>query len=388
MTNLLVKLFIKNSENYNDCNIREKYGFLSSFVCIVVNIILFILKYILGTLSNSLAIIADAFNNLGDVGSSIVTFIGFKMASMPADDDHPFGHGRIEYLSGLIISLLTFFVGYEILSSSIHKIMNPTPLQTNYFILAGLVVSILLKLWLYIFNKNLGKKINSTTMAATAQDSLNDCVSTFAASISIIVAMAMEINIDGYLGLVVSFYILYSAYQLTKETIDPLLGKLPDKELVNQIHEILLGDEIVYGVHDLIVHDYGPGRVSGSAHVEVDAKCDFIYAHDTIDNLEKAIQEITNMPFVLHLDPVTTDNQKVNHLKNEIIKIITDIHKDMSIHDFRIVEGNTHTNIIFDLLLPKGYREKTSILKEEIDKKVEKIDETFYTVITFDRTYL
>lgn len=388
MTGLLIKLFIQDSDNFQNSIVREKYGILSSCVGMVCNIILFSVKFLVGTLAHSIAITADAFNNLSDVGSSAVTFIGFKMASQPADEDHPFGHGRIEYISGMIITFLILMVGIEILKTSIGKILHPEDVQFSLVTIFILVLSILVKFWMCGFNKKLGNKIGSQAMKAAAADSLSDCISTGATTIGVILAYFLPFQIDGYLGVMVGCFILYTGYGIAKETISPLLGNPPDPNLVEKVKEILMSYQIISGVHDLIIHDYGPNRVMGSAHVEIPKDCDILLAHDSIDNAEKQIQHELKMPFVIHLDPVATEDEETKMMKNKMEEIVKNIDEGMSIHDFRIVSGNTHTNVIFDLVVPYHRKERNRELKQRIDEEVKKLGKKYYTVITFDRSYI
>lgn len=386
MTNLLIKLFVKDPENIHAPAVRAKYGFLSSVVAICCNVLLSVFKFILGAFSHSIAITADAFNNLSDVGSGVVTLIGFRAASAPADEDHPFGHGRVEYISGLVITFLVFLVGFDVIKSAIGKIVSPEPLVVNVYVIAGLIASILLKLWMSAFNRKLGKKIESQTLKAAAQDSLNDCISTGATVVGIVLSGFLPFHIDGYLGLLVGGFILYAGYGLAKDTIGPLLGQKPDPELVRQIEEIVLGYDGIIGIHDLVLHDYGPGRVMGSAHVEVPRTMEVMAAHDNIDNAEKEIQRLLKMPFVLHYDPIANDDEDTNRMRETIANIVQNINEGMTIHDFRMVEGPTHTNLIFDLVVPPGVGEKNSEIKGKIDEALAG-ETLYYTVITFDRDF-
>lgn len=388
MTNLLIKLFIKNTDQANPPKAREKYGLLSSWVAIVCNLFLFAAKFILGLVSNSIAITADAFNNLSDVGSGVVTFVGFKAAAMPADEDHPFGHGRIEYLSGLIITFFVLLVGLDVVKSAAEKILNPEPVEFSVFVIVGLLLSILVKLWMSAFNRKLDRKIDSSALRAAAQDSLNDCISTGATTVGILIARFLPFPIDGYLGLMVGGFILFSGYKLAKETISPLLGQKPNEELVQNIKKIILGYPDITGVHDLVLHDYGPGRIMGSAHVEVSRTLDVMAAHDMIDNAEKHVQSVLHMPFVLHYDPIADDCEETRMMRGKIAAIVGEINKEMSIHDFRMVPGTTHTNLIFDVVVPTGENRKNVDLKKQIDERLQQEGFPYFTVITFDRNYV
>ena len=387
MTNFLLRHFVKDYENTKDNAVRERYGYLSSAVGLVCNLLLFTVKLIMGTLTGSIAITADAFNNLSDMGSCTVTFVGFRMASRPADEDHPFGHGRIEYISGLIISFLIMLLGVEIVKSSIEKIFQPEPVEFSAVALAALLVSIGIKLWMGRFNGTLGKRIDSAAMRASATDSLSDCVSTGATALGLVLSLWLPFSIDGYLGVAVGCFVLYSGFGIAKDTVGQLLGSRPDPELVQAATDILMSYPIVCGVHDLVIHNYGPGRSLGSAHVEIPENYNLLKAHDIIDNAEKEIQGKLHMPFTIHLDPIATDSPEVNAMRQKVEQIVTDINSGLSIHDFRMVVGDTHTNLIFDVLVPFACNEKNFVLKKQIDEKVKGLDGNYYTVITFDRSY-
>ncbi|MGI6031158.1 MAG: cation diffusion facilitator family transporter [Eubacteriales bacterium] len=388
MTDLLVRTFVPDYKNIHSPAVRERYGILSSGVAIVCNLLLFAAKLLMGLISGSIAIIGDAFNNLSDVGSGVVTYIGFRMASQPADEEHPFGHGRIEYISGLVIAFFILMVGVEVLKTSFDKILHPEDIVFSPIVIATLVLSIGVKLWMGRFNGILGNRIDSQTMKAAAADSMSDCISTGATTLGVIAAGFLPFSIDGWLGLMVGCFILYAGYGIVKDTISPLLGQRPDADLVKQVEKELLSYDIIEGVHDLIIHDYGPGRMMGSAHVEVPANSDILMAHDIIDNAEKRIQATLHIPFVLHLDPIVTDCEEVNELRRQLNLIVSRIDTEMSIHDFRMVQGHTHTNLIFDVLVPHTYREKNSTLKKAIDAEVKRLDPNYFTVITFDRSYI
>ena len=388
MTELLVKLFIKNADQTSSPKVRERYGMLSSWVAIACNLLLFAVKFILGFLSNSIAITGDAFNNLSDVGSGVVTFIGFKAAAAPADEDHPFGHGRIEYISGLVITFFVLLVGFDVVKSAIEKIIHPEPVEFSWFVIVGLLLSILVKLWMGAFNRKLGRKIDSGTLRAAAQDSLNDCISTGATTLGIIIARFLPFSIDGFLGLMVGGFILYSGYGLARDTISPLLGQKPDPERVNQLYDIILSYPEITGVHDLVLHDYGPGRMMGSAHVEVSRTLDVMQAHDMIDNAEKHVQSVLHMPFVLHYDPIADDCEETQRMRKKVEEIVRQVNKEMTIHDFRMVPGPTHTNLIFDVVIPSGETRKNTDLKKEIDGRLQQEDQTYFTVVTFDRNFI
>lgn len=387
MTNFLLRHFVKDYENTKDNFVRERYGFLSSAVGLVCNLLLFAIKLIMGTLTGSIAITADAFNNLSDMGSCTVTFVGFRMASRPADEDHPFGHGRIEYISGLIISFLVMLVGVEIVKTSIDKIITPEPVEFSAVALAALLLSIGVKLWMGRFNGVLGKRIDSAAMRASAADSISDCVSTGATALGLVLSLWLPFSIDGYLGVAVGCFVAYSGFGIARDTVGQLLGSRPDPELVKAATNILLSYDIVCGVHDLIIHSYGPGRAVGSAHVEIPQNYNLLMAHDIIDNAEKEIQSKLKMPFTIHLDPIATDSPEVNAMRGRVEQAVEQIVPGMSIHDFRMVVGDTHTNLIFDALVPFDCKEKNVVLKKRIDEKVAEFGGNYFTVITFDRSY-
>ena len=387
MTKLLIRLFVKNYDEINDDKVRWNYGRLSSFVGIFSNILLFLVKFIIGSISNSIAITSDAFNNLSDCVSCVITLFGYHLASKPADKDHPFGHGRMEYIISIIISFLIFLVGIELLKSSFAKIINPEPVDFSLFILLIMVLTVLVKVWMFLFNRYLGNKINNSAMVATSKDSLNDCIATSVAILSLILSNYIDLPIDGIMGIFVSFFILYSGYGILKETLDDLLGKPADSEIVNKIHELIMADSHIIGIHDLIIHDYGPGKSIGSCHVEVNAHDSFIAVHDVVDQIEKRIQEELHIMMTLHMDPVDSDDELTNEYKQMILDIIKNIDESLSIHDFRIVSGPSHTNLIFDCVIPFDSKLTDSKVKQLIDDELAKKDKKFFTVITFDRDY-
>ena len=388
MTEFLSKLFIKTPDKTDDPNVRKKYGNLSSFVGMFCNFLLFGLKFILGYFSGSIAITADAFNNLSDIGSNLVTFFGFKLASQPPDDDHPFGHGRFEYLSGLVIAVLVVMVGVEIIKGAVEKIITPQEIQFNWFIIIGLAASIGVKFWMGGFYGKIGKKIDSTAMAAASADSRSDCISTGATLIGMVIYGVFQVNIDGYLGLLVGLLILWAGYKIIMETISPLLGGPPDPKLVEGIKGILRANEVCIGIHDLIIHDYGPGRLMGSAHVEISADMDMVYAHDRIDNLERKVQEELGIQFVIHMDPVDNSCEQTERFRSVVADIVSSIDESLSFHDFRMVWGESHTNLIFDIVVPHNFKMKNSEIKRIVDSALRATGEPLYSVITFDRSYI
>lgn len=388
MTDVLIKLFVKDGENVNDTKVRKRYGNFSSIVGMCCNFLLFALKLTLGLISGSIAITADAFNNLSDIGSNVVTFLGFKLASQPADDEHPFGHGRFEYLSGLLIAVFVIMVGVEVVKTSVSKIITPEEIDFNIFVIIGLLLSIAIKFWMSGFYTKVGGKISSTSLIAAAADSKSDCISTAATVVGIIVAKIFSINIDGYLGIFVGLFILWAGYKIVTETITPLLGTPPDEGLVKSIEGILYSYDVCEGVHDMIIHDYGPGRLMGSAHVEISAKCDMLKAHDQIDNAEREIKEKLHMSFVIHMDPVENDSEEVIRYKNIVEDILKSIDEQLSFHDFRMVSGETHDNLIFDVVVPHNFRMTGSEIKRIVDSALRASGKQVFAVITFDRSYI
>ena len=390
MLKLLTKLFIKNYDNIDDPKVRASYGKLGGIVGIISNIILCSIKIITGFLMGSISMIADGINNLADAGSSAITLIGFKLASAPADSEHPFGHQRIEYITGLIISFIILFIGATLCKTSIEKIIsgegNTWNSTTKYIMIGILSIAILIKLWQSRFNAKLGKKINSVALIATSVDSLNDCISTGAVLLSVIVSLIFpSLQLDAYMGIVVSAYIIYSGIQLIKETMSPLIGEAPTSEEIHFISENILKYDGVLGIHDLVIHSYGPGKVFITVHVEVDAKVDVTTSHDMIDNIEMEFLDKHNMNLVIHMDPVDLSCSKTMDLRLLISNVLAEIDPSLRFHDFRAVIGNTHTNVLFDVVVPPRYKLNDEELKNLISKKVNQIDSTLILKITIDQ---
>ncbi|MBE6799345.1 MAG: cation transporter [Ruminococcaceae bacterium] len=390
MTDILLKLFVKgdlaNKQN------RHKCGTLGSIVGIICNLILFIIKLIAGLLSGSLAIIADAFNNLTDMGSSVVTMLGFKLASKPADREHPFGHGRMEYMSAAFVSVLIIIVGFELFTESFTKLKNPTLTDTSFLTIVILSVSILIKLWMAFFNRKLGKKIDSAALVATATDSLNDCISTGTVlAISIFSMFGGHFSFTKYLdpvaGLAVAVFILIAGIKSLKETMDPIIGLPPEREDVLKIQDIVMSNEIFLGIHDMIVHNYGPGRSFVSLHVEVPTDIDILYCHELIDSTERKIQDETGFEAVIHMDPILVGDEFVDTTKAELIKRLNDLGEGFTIHDFRVVKGELQTNLIFDICVPADCGLSDSQVRETVSALAHDIDKTFQCVITVDRDF-
>ena len=388
MTNFLFKTFIKNHEDIKNPKVRDDYGKFAGIVGIISNAILCIMKILIGLVSGSIAIVADGINNLADGASSIITFIGFKLASMPEDEEHPYGHARIEYLAGMAVSVMILMVGFELGKSSVDKIFNPTPLEFSWTVVIVLLVAIAIKVWQAVFNISTGKKINSLALIATGTDSRNDVISTIVVLAGVLIGHFFNVQIDGILGLAVAAFIFWSGITLIKETISPLLGEAPDDEIVQQIHEMALKYDGVLGIHDLVVHNYGPGKVFASIHIEVDAAVDVMESHDMVDLIEKDIASSLNIVITAHMDPIDTKNPNREPLAHIIVKTIADTEGVLSYHDLRIVPGKTHTNVIFDLVLSPECRTCRNELKELFAKKIAEYDPNYLCVIDFDINYV
>lgn len=386
MITLLSKLFIKDRKNYENAVVRGQYGLLCGVWGIVLNLLLFAAKMIAGMLANSVSVLADAFNNLSDAGSSLVTLFGFKAASKKADSDHPFGHGRYEYIAGLVVSVLIVVMGVEFIKSSVGKIISGEN-DTHFTLLTGgiLAVSILVKVYICVFNKGIGKKISSPTLIATGTDALSDCIATFAIIVSAIISNVTSFAADGWCGLVVSFMIIVAGINAARETINPLLGTPPSKEFVDKVSSLLLAHEEIVGIHDLVVHDYAPGHIMISVHAEISDKSDIIEAHELIDNVEREIAEKLDCEAVIHMDPISTDDELVNEVKSKVCEVLLSIHEDVTIHDFRMVDGNTLTNLIFDIVVPFEVKMETDEIKKEADRLVKTIDKKYNAVVDVDR---
>ncbi len=387
MTGLLVRLFVKNKEATQLPEVRASYGKLSGIVGIVCNVLLFAVKFFLGTITASVAITADAFNNLGDASSGIVSFLGFKMASRPADKEHPYGHARYEYLAGLTVCVLILVIGVELLKESFGKILHPQPVSFSWVTIVILCLAIGVKLWLAYFNYSIGKKIRSQTLLATAADSRNDVISTGVVILATVLSYFTKLELDGYMGLGVALFILYSGVMLVKETMDPLLGKAADEELVREIEKRIMGYSGVLGTHDLMIHDYGPGRQFGSVHVEVAAEEDVLKSHDMVDNIERDFQTEMNIHLIVHMDPIVTKDESVRNMRHWLSQEVKKVHPELTIHDLRLVPGMTHTNVIFDCVVPHGLKRSDDQIKDEISNLVGETYENYYCVITIDHSF-
>ena len=384
MTKLLLRLFVKNYENSADMAVRASVGKLAGATGIVCNIILFLMKLLAGLLAGSVAIIADAVNNLSDASSSVVTLLGFRLAQMPADEDHPYGHARYEYLSGLMVAVLILVIGVELVKSSVGKIIHPEAIDFSLLTVGILVASVLVKLWMSMFFGTLGKRINSLTLQATSVDSRNDVVSTIAVLAGCLVGYIFHVNIDGYVGLLVALFILYSGVNIVRETISPLLGEQADEELVKKIKMLVYSHEAVLNVHDLLIHDYGPGRCFASIHAEVSARLDPMEVHDILDEIECAVLDKLNVHLVIHYDPVLPDDDEWAEMSNMMGEIIKEVAPEVSMHCFRMVGGAKQKNLVFDLMVPYDSEKKNWELKREIDQELLKRKKQYGTVIRFD----
>lgn len=387
MGKLLIKLFVRDYENTEDPKVRESYGKFAGVVGIISNLFLCIMKILIGVFSGSIAIIADGINNMADASSSIITLVGFRLASKPEDEDHPYGHARIEYLTGLFVSILIIVLGVQLFKTSLEKIFNPDTLEFSYITIITLVIAIAVKLWQSLFNISIGKKINSLTLIATGADSRNDVIATSAVLVSVLVVKFTGLQIDGYMGCLVALFIIWSGIQLVRDTISPLLGEAPDDDLVKAITETVKKEPGILGIHDLMVHNYGPGKIFASIHVEVDADGDLMKSHDMIDNIERIVKESLRIEFVIHMDPVKTNDPLIHRMKAVISEAFAPLDGVENIHDFRIVPGPTHTNIIFDVVLSMDCRYTEKEIQKIADDTVKAIDDNYFVVITFDRAY-
>lgn len=388
MVTLFAKWWIPDRENTASPAVRQAYGALCGLVGIFLNLLLFCGKLFAGTVSGSIAITADAFNNLSDAGSSIVTLLGFKLAGQKPDAAHPFGHGRIEYLSGLVVSGLILIMGFELGKTSMDKILHPQAVEFSWLTVVILAVSILTKAYMSLYNRSIGTKIRSTAMAATAADSLSDCMATGAVLLATLAGHFFQWKIDGWCGAVVALLILYAGFNAARDTIQPLLGQAPAPELVRQIQEAVLEYAPICGIHDLVVHDYGPGRMMITLHAEVPCDGDLLTMHDTIDLAEHALQKRFDCAATIHMDPIAVDDVATLELKGKVRTLVEEIQPGASIHDFRIVQGPTHTNLIFDVALNHDYDGELSQLEEKIGAAVEGMEGNYFAVVQAEYTYV
>ena len=391
MTALLIKLFIKNSDDTLNPAVRQAYGTLGGITGIICNLILCIVKILVGILTASISVLADGLNNLSDMGSSVITMLGFKLAGKPADADHPYGHGRMEYMSAFIVAVLIILVGVELLKESVSTIISgtPAPVYSTATIII-LICSVAVKLWMFLFNRGLARRIDSDALKATAQDCINDSIASTVILISVIIShfFALPFNLDAYMGIAVAAFILYSGFKSAKETLDSILGTPPDQTLINGIRDCIFSFDCFLGLHDLIVHNYGPGRQFASVHVEVPRDIDVVLCHEYVDTCEKLAQERLGIELVIHMDPIETDNDEINTAKAIISEELARIDHRLTLHDFRMTpKGDTRTNFIFDVVKPAGIPFTDSELREKIDKTAKAINPGYYCVITFDNDY-
>lgn len=385
MTKLLIKLFVNNYSDTNNRVVRQSYGTMTSIVGIIVNFLLFVGKFTIGTVFGSVAISADAINNLSDAGSSFISLISFKISSKPADREHPFGHARIEYIASMAVGVIVLLIGFDLLKESFFKILTPSPMSKSVVVLVVLLISILAKLWLGVFYKSISKKINSEILKAASADSFSDVLSTGATLVSALIWMLFDFNIDAYVGPVVSIFILVAGLKILNENKNIILGSAPDPETIEIIKSTALADDRIIGIHDLLVHSYGAGATIASFHAEVDGKGNFFEAHDLIDNIEKQLLLEYNITCTIHMDPVVTDDEQINALKGNVECVVRGINEKFRIHDFRCVVGPTHTNLIFDIEIPfeekRGNKEVLSLVEE----KIKELDSTYFVVASVDR---
>lgn len=389
MTELLVKIFVKDYEEIEKVSVRTAYGMLASMVGIFCNVILFVVKAIVGVLLNSISVTADAFNNLSDAGSSIVGLVGVKMASKPADEEHPFGHGRVEYITALVVAFLVLEVGFTFLKDSIGKIREPEVIKFQLVSVLILVLSIGVKLWLGVFNRKLGKKIDSKVMMATATDAIGDVITTSVTILSIIFFHVTNINIDGYVGVVVALIVMWAGFGIAKDTLEPLIGEAVNPEDYHKITKFVEGYEGIEGSHDLIVHNYGPGRSMASIHAEVPNDVDIELSHEIIDRIERDALKYLGTFLVIHMDPIETKDEQVLSAKRQTEEVLAVIDPVLSIHDFRMVDGEKQVNLIFDMIVPYQYdREKEKEVCKRLRKELQEIDDRFRCVITVEKSYI
>lgn len=388
MRKLIFKMFIPNYEDVTNPKVREQYGKVAGIVGILSNFILCTMKIAVGMVSNSISIIADGINNLTDAASSIITLIGFKLAAKPADEKHPYGHARIEYITGLVVSILIIVLGLQLISTSFKKILNPEPLHFSYALIIVLVFSIGLKVWQAFFNIKTGQEINSTTLKATGTDSRNDVIATSVVLLNIIIGKLTGLQLDGYTGCLVALFIIYSGIQLIGETSSPLLGRSADPALVEEIQNRICAHEGIYGIHDLVVHDYGPGRIFASVHIEVDAYEDLIKSHDLVDDIERTISNDLNIHLVAHMDPIETKDPLTLELNEKISNLLSNLDGVVGFHDLRVVAGYTHSNVIFDVVISPQCTLTEDYIKNYLEEQLHTSDRKLYLVMNFDQSYV
>ena len=387
MTELLIKLFIGKTEKEIDEHTRMRYGVLSGVVGIVLNVILSVFKMIFGAITRSVSIIADGANNIFDAVSSVISLVGFKISGKPADKDHPFGHGRVEYVSALTLAFVIIMMGIELIKSSVGKFSDPEKVIFSVPAVIVLVFSIAAKIWLAAFNKKIGKKINSVSVDAVVADSIGDIAATTCSLIALVASKFTDLPVDAVMGIIVAGVILYAGIGIIRDTLGPLLGEPPEKETVTKLEELVLSHENIIGIHDLVLHGYGHGKVFGSLHAEVPSDCDMLHIHDTIDLIEKEIKDSLGIDISIHMDPVLVGDKITDELKKKTGEILNGISNQLTFHDFRIVTGPTHTNLIFDLVIPYELKLTEKEIKERLDSALNSGETRYFTVITFDRSY-
>ncbi len=390
LSQLLVSRFVKNYKNTQDEKVRGAYGYLGGTIGIIVNALLFAIKLSVGLISGSIAVTADAFNNLSDAASSIITIVGFKLASRPADEEHPFGHGRLEYISALIVSFMVMMVGFQFIKASFDRIMNPTAVKFELIPFMLILVSIGAKVWLSRFNKFIGKSINSGALEASSLDALGDVFTSSCVALSLLISRWTTFPIDGYIGILVALFILYSGFSLTKDTLSPLLGEAPDPSLVEKIKAGVMSYEHINGVHDLVIHNYGPGRCMASIHAEIPCDISVVTIHEVIDKAEKELSKKLNIFLVIHMDPINTDSKEVNKAREELEAVIKKFPLVKSMHDFRVVGDGEYKNLIFDLVIEHSKdfnHEDEEKLKKEIDRELKRIHSRYNAMITIDKEF-
>ena len=388
MTALLIRLFVKDHTNLHSRRVRRAYGTVVSIVNMLTNVLLFAVKFTVGTLSGSLSITADAVNNLSDAGSQVVSLISFRISAKPADREHPFGHARIEYVASMIVSFLVLHIGFDLLRDSVKKILHPDPPERSWIVVAVLGIAILTKLWLALFNRSIGHRIDSAVMKANAADCLSDCLSTAAVLLSVAIPLvfpSVTLNLDAYMGVAVAALILVAGVKIFNEAKNSILGEAPSDEIVAEIKSVVDSYEGALGIHDLVVHNYGPGRIVASLHIEVDGKEDIFRSHDMIDNLERRLRQECGIEATIHMDPIVTDDAIVNALRQQTASVVQAIDERLQIHDFRCVMGTTHTNLIFDVATPFELALSNSELRAQIQARIQTVDPTYFTVVTVDR---
>lgn len=381
-SSLLIKIFVKNNTDINNQKVRQSYGYLAGFFGVISNLSLFVLKFLIGNIMNSIAVTADAFNNLADAASSLVTILSFKISSKPPDKNHPFGHGRFEYLAGLVVATMIVIVGVQLAEESVTKILNPAPLQTSFLSIILLTISVIVKFYQGLFNKKLGKLINSSVLLATSKDSFNDAISTTA----VIFAVFLTGQFDGFIGIIVAIFILKSGYNIIVDTIDPLLGTPASKEFVEEIIAKILEFDGVVGTHDLIIHDYGPGRKLASVHAEIPDSYDFLTAHEISDNIERKLSADLGIFLTVHIDPITVDTTETAKIRTIITKTLADFNKELSFHDLRIVKGDVVTNVITDIVVVGEFcdKENQQLITKNIDENLKSLGNNYNLILEFD----